>query len=66
MGIANSLNHRNQLRNASAKNKLSLVSNGPSTQQLFLSFSDVIARTRFGHTTIIKWQTVLYCPKLFA
>jgi hypothetical protein len=30
------------------------------------SSSDVTATTCFGHTTIIKWHTVVYCLKLFA
>jgi hypothetical protein len=38
---------------------------GPSTQQFFFSSSDVIATTCFGHTTIIKQHTVVYCFKLF-
>jgi hypothetical protein len=38
---------------------------GSLTQQFFSS-SDVIATTCFGHTTIIKWYTVVYCLKLFA
>jgi hypothetical protein len=36
---------------------------GPSTQQIFSS--SVIA-TCFGHMTIIKWHTVVYCLKLLA
>jgi hypothetical protein len=32
---------------------------GPSRQQFFFSYSDVIATTRFGYTTIIKWHTVV-------
>jgi hypothetical protein len=39
---------------------------GPSTQQIVFSSSDVIATTCFGHTTIIKWHTVVYCLKLLA
>jgi hypothetical protein len=34
-------------------------------QQFFFSFSDIIATTCFGHTTIIKQHTVVYCLKLF-
>jgi hypothetical protein len=37
---------------------------GPSTQQFFSS--DVIATTCFGHTTIIKQHTVVYCLKLYS
>jgi hypothetical protein len=46
-----------------------LINNyGPSTQQqFFFSFSsDVTATTCFGHTTIIRWHTVVYSLKLFA
>jgi hypothetical protein len=38
---------------------------GLATQQFF-SCADVIATTCFGHTTIIRRHTVVYCLKLLA
>jgi hypothetical protein len=42
------------------------VINSPTTQHFFFSSSDFIATTCFGHTTIIRGHTVVYCLKLLA
>jgi hypothetical protein len=39
---------------------------GLSTQRFFFSSSNVIATTSFGHTTIIRQHTLVYCLKPFA
>jgi hypothetical protein len=38
----------------------------PQRDNYFSSSSDIIVTTCFGHMTIIKCHTVVYCLKLFA